>query len=60
MKHTYIHVYTPVIHLQASDEESLTALEGLMTEFFDVLTTNERKRQIGMLISVHGQIKVKR
>lgn len=32
---------------QASDENSLRALEALMNEFFDGRTTNDRKREIG-------------
>lgn len=45
--------------LQASDQESLHALEGLMTEFFEPSTTNERKRQIGMVHANESPIKYK-
>ncbi|CAH1795674.1 unnamed protein product [Owenia fusiformis] len=41
----------------ASDEASLRALEGLMTEFFHVQTTNERKRQIEELLNNFSQQK---
>lgn len=39
----------------ASDEESLRALEALMTEFFDTRTTNERKREIEELLNNFSQ-----
>ena len=32
---------------QSSQEETLAALENLLTEFFDGATSNERKRSIG-------------
>ena len=37
---------------QSSDAASLHALELLMNEFFDASTSNHRKREIGMLISI--------
>ncbi|KAK5856463.1 hypothetical protein PBY51_008055 [Eleginops maclovinus] len=39
----------------ASDETSLRALEGLMTEFFHSCTTNERKREIEELLNNFAQ-----
>ncbi|XP_013401009.1 exportin-6-like [Lingula anatina] len=39
----------------ATDESSLRTLEGLMSEFFDARTTNERKRQIEELLNHFSQ-----
>ncbi|XP_010769239.1 exportin-6 [Notothenia coriiceps] len=39
----------------ASEETSLRALEGLMTEFFHSCTTNERKREIEELLNNFAQ-----
>uniref|UniRef100_A0A3P8P010 Importin N-terminal domain-containing protein n=1 Tax=Astatotilapia calliptera TaxID=8154 RepID=A0A3P8P010_ASTCA len=39
----------------ASEEASLRALEGLMTEFFHSCTTNERKREIEELLNNFAQ-----
>ncbi|KAK2152122.1 hypothetical protein LSH36_339g04009 [Paralvinella palmiformis] len=42
-------------YLQASDAESLHALENLMTEFFSVSAKNERKREIEELLNNFSQ-----
>ncbi|KAI8501262.1 Exportin-6 [Branchiostoma belcheri] len=39
----------------ASDEASLRALEGLMNEFFNGCTSNERKREIEQQLGAFGQ-----
>lgn len=39
----------------ASDETSLRALEGLMNEFFDGRTTNDRKREIETILNTFSQ-----
>ncbi|ESO82003.1 hypothetical protein LOTGIDRAFT_135499 [Lottia gigantea] len=44
-------------NFQASDENSLRALEALMTEFFDGRTSNERKREIEAVLNNFGQTK---
>lgn len=40
---------------QATDRESLHALEGLMNEFFGPTTTNNRKRDIETILGNFGQ-----
>ncbi|KAB1263324.1 Exportin-6 [Camelus dromedarius] len=48
----FLRVEVALVELVASEEASLRALESLMTEFFHDCTTNERKREIAIILCI--------